>query len=79
MTHSLSYRGTLAAAIALLLCAAPTAFAANADADADAEATTGDDTPIHRTERVVVSAKGTAADVPDALATEVVLVEDAIA
>ncbi|MBK7044680.1 MAG: Plug domain-containing protein [Rhodanobacteraceae bacterium] len=79
MTNSLSYRGTLAAAIALLLCAAPTAFAANADADADAEATTGDDTPIHRTERVVVSAKGTAADVPDALATEVVLVEDAIA
>jgi len=77
VADSLTLRTALAAAISLALCAAPTAFAADADADPVDQA--HDDTAAHRTEQVVVSAKGTAADVPDALATEIVQVEDAIA
>ncbi len=66
-------RRALATAITLALGAAPTAFAANAEATDDP----ADD--AHRTAQIVVSAKGTAADTPDALATEIVHVEDAVA
>ncbi len=66
-------RRALATAITLALGTAPTAFAANAEATDDP----ADD--AHRTAQIVVSAKGTAADTPDALATEIVNVEDAVA
>jgi iron complex outermembrane receptor protein len=69
------HRGVLATAIALALCAAPAAFAAAAGAERGKR----DDDRTHRAEQVVVSAKGTAADVPDALATEIIDVEQSIA
>ena len=70
---SMTFRSALATAITLALGATPAAFAADAAATDD----TVED--AHRTEQIVVSAKGTAADTPDALATEVVHVDDAVA
>src|SRR5688572_15577087 len=68
-------RSPLVVAILLSL-AAPAAFALDT-ADA-AVAAAADDGPT-RTEDVVVTAKGTAADVPDALATDVVRFDEAVA
>ena len=68
-------RSPLVAAILLSL-AAPASFA---DVSADAAARSARDDEPTLTEEVVVTAKGTAADVPDALATDVVRFEDAVA
>jgi iron complex outermembrane receptor protein len=67
------FRGALATAITFALGAAPAARAAASAANDDPDEGT------HRTEQVVVTAKGTAADTADALAIEVVQVEAAVA
>ena len=67
------FRGALATAITVALGAAPAARAATEAAKDDGEEA------AHRTEQVVVTAKGTAADTADALAIEIVQVETAVA
>lgn len=71
--HTLILRNALASAILLALGASLPARAADPAGTDDAV----DD--AHRVEQIVVSAKGTAADTPDALATEIVHVDDAVA